>query len=469
MYLEQFKKGILTQFKWEPTQDQAQALDALLAFLLAGNEQELFVLKGYAGTGKTSLMSALIQFLNQHGQACCLMAPTGRAAKVFSSYSRLNASTIHKKIYRQRVVDGSYGGFALSDNLHHHTLFFVDEASMISNSSDEVSEFGSGRLLDDLIRYVYNGNHCRLILMGDTAQLPPVGKLLSPALDPDFLASFGLEVSEYELTQVVRQHDASGLLQNATLLRNALSDNKLQEFPRLKSNQHDVWRIQGDELIECLHQSIQEVGWDECRVVCRSNKRAILYNQGIRSRILYKEEELSTGDLLLVAKNNYYWSQQVPSMGFIANGDLIEVLRVRRQHELYGFRFADIVARFPESQVELEVRVLLDSLTAEAPALDRESQERLYQSVLADYADCRNRKTLYEQLRQDPWLNALQIKYGYAMTCHKAQGGQWKHVYIDQGWIDETALGADYYRWLYTALTRSTEKVFLVNFDERFL
>ena len=468
MTVAQARIEVLEKFGFKPTEDQSEALDRLLTFLSDRSDGQIFVLRGYAGTGKTSLVSALIRFLDDHRYPCTLMAPTGRAAKVLAAASGHPSTTIHKKIYRQKAVSGTADGFSLGENLFDHALFIVDEASMISNGGEEAALFGSGRLLDDLIRYVYNGRHCRLLLMGDTAQLPPVGKTLSPALDEDVLASMGFEVRGMELRQVLRQAEGSLLLDNATRLRESISEGDVDGLPLLQTNQRDVVRLQGEELIERIARSYEEVGMDECRIVCRSNKRAVLFNQGIRSQILYKEEELSTGDLLLVAKNNYFWSEPYPEVPFIANGDLVEVVKVHRTREMYGFRFADLSVRFPETSWEMEVKVILDSLTAEAPALDAASQERLYEAVLEDYADCRNRKELYEKLRKDPWFNALQVKYGYAMTCHKSQGGQWKHIFLDQGWVTDDMMGLEYYRWLYTALTRATEKVWLVNFDDKF-
>lgn len=464
------KTKILEFFPYTPTSDQHRALDLCLNFFIRSGDQEVLLLKGYAGTGKTALISAVVRFLTENKQSCVLMAPTGRAAKVFASYSGHAATTIHKKIYRQKVVDGGYSGFDLNDNLHENTLFFVDEASMISNDNPEGSFFGSGRLLDDLLRYVYSGKRCRLVMMGDTAQLPPVGSAYSPALDRQNLESLGMRVAAVELTQVVRQEQHSLLLDNATALRQALADQLVTELPLLSTGkQSDVLSIQGEDLIDALQSAYDRCGTEECKVVCRSNKQAVRYNLGIRSRIFYKEEELSTGDLLLVAKNNYFWSQAYKEIPFIANGDLIEVRRVRKITELYGFRFADLEVRFPETDWEMEVKVILDSLVSEAPALDQAAQQKLYEAVLLDYVDVGNKKALYAKLRMDPWFNALQVKYGYAMTCHKAQGGQWKEIFLDQGWIAPEMLGAEYYRWLYTALTRAVEKIYLVNFKDEYL
>lgn len=469
MTVNEIRASILGLFGFAPTSDQERALDGILAMMADSGPRQTYVLKGYAGTGKTTLLAAIIRFLDLQRYPCVLMAPTGRAAKVLSAYSGHPATTIHKRIYRQKEVNGQFDGFALNDNLYDRALFIVDEASMISNSQEDASVFGSGRLLDDLCRYVFKGRFCKLILIGDTAQLPPVGRSVSPALDFKVLESLDLNVRGHELRQVVRQAENSQLLSDATDLRLHIASGEVADLPQLSVNQTDVIRLQGEDLIEAITASYQNVGMDECRVVCRSNRRAVLYNLAIRSRILYKEDELSTGDLLLVAKNNYFWSREYQEVPFIANGDLVEVRRVRKTYEMYGFRFADLEVRFPETDWEMEVRVILDSLTAEAPALDEASWQKLYTQVTEDYAHLTNKKELYEALRLDPWLNALQVKYGYAMTCHKSQGGQWKHIFLDQGWVTDEMMGVEYYRWLYTALTRATEKVYLVNFRDEFI
>jgi len=459
---------ITTYFPFEPTVEQTEALNRLSTYLLTGDDTDVFLLKGYAGTGKTSLISALIRYLQANQLDCVLMAPTGRAAKVLASYSGHPAFTIHKTIYRKAT--GENGAFSLNWNRHRNAVFIVDEASMIANETGENAQFGSGHLLEDLLEFVFLGDHCRLILMGDTAQLPPVGQALSPALDPERLRVLGMEAQGMELTQVLRQAGDSGVLRNATALRYAIRFDEVKRFPRLKVNKVDVIRLAGDELSDVLSASYDQVGSEESKVICVSNKRAVLFNKGIRASVLYKEDELTTGDSLLVGRNNYLWSDPYPEIPFIANGDLVEVVRVRKQYEMYGFRFADVEVRFPDYDWELEVSVLLDALEAEAPALDGPRQERLYQAVVEDYAPTHtSKRALFQALRKDPWLNALQIKYGYAFTCHKAQGGQWKHVFIDQGYMTEERLGLDYYRWLYTALTRATERVYLVNFNEECL
>lgn len=482
-------------FGFDPTGEQSEAIAMMSDFLMSRRGMELFLLRGYAGTGKTTLVGALVKTLTELKQPVVLMAPTGRAAKVFSAYAGHPAYTIHKRIYRQKsITDDST--FSLNINLSKHTLFIVDEASMISNEGLSSSVFGSGRLLDDLIQYVYSGEGCRLILMGDTAQLPPVGEEESPALSPSLLASYGLEVYESTLTQVMRQLSESGILYNATQIRCQLMEEQLNEDIRfgqpapkdgksfaIDTQFPDVSHVSGGDLIESLESAYSRWGDDECMIICRSNKRANIYNQGIRSRILYREEELTSGDRIMVVKNNYYWVErelqaliksaksetpQAPlptlPLSFIANGDIAVVRRVRRTRELYGFRFADVLLRFPDyDDYEMETTVLLDTLHSEAPALTREESERLFTAVMEDYADLPLKKDRYQQLRLDPHFNALQIKYAYAVTCHKAQGGQWGCIYLDQGYLPPDASTIDYYRWLYTAFTRATEQIHLIN------
>ena len=488
-------------FAHEPTKEQNLVVYKWEEFLLSRNPNTLFLLRGYAGTGKTSLVAALVKTLLQLKQPVMLLAPTGRAAKVFSSYADAPAYTIHKRIYRQKsIID--MDSFQTNINLHKHTLFIVDEASMISNEGLSGSMFGTGRLLDDLMQFVYSCEGCRLILVGDTAQLPPVGEEESPALSRIVLEGYNLDVMEVHLTEVVRQEQESGILWNATHLRQLMQEEMYYEFPRLRTNFPDVCVMPGDELIEALEDSYHQCGTDQTIVVTRSNKRANIFNNGIRARILDYEEELSCNDLVMVAKNNYYWTEQELSiqnskikkeeaecsmlnaegvasgtrersgnvqcsMPFIANGDVAVIRRFRNERELYGFRFADATLRFPDyDNLEMDVTVLLDTLQSEAPALTRQQQEQLFNAVWEDYPEIRDKRERMKRLRQDPYYNALQIKYAYAVTCHKAQGGQWQHVYIDQGYITEDMLSPDYFRWLYTALTRATEKVFLVNWPK---
>ncbi|MBO6124550.1 MAG: AAA family ATPase [Bacteroidaceae bacterium] len=485
---------IRRNFAHEPTNEQYLVLRKWEEFLLSRKPNTLFLLKGYAGTGKTSLVAALVKTLLQLKQSVMLLAPTGRAAKVFSSYADAPAYTIHKRIYRQKsIVD--MDNFQTNINLHKHTLFIVDEASMISNEGLAGSMFGTGRLLDDLMQFVYSCEGCRLILVGDTAQLPPVGEEKSPALCKGVLEGYDLDVTEIKLTEVVRQEQESGILWNATHLRQLMQDELYYDFPRLRTNFPDVCVMPGDELIEALESSYHHCGMDQTIVVTRSNKRANIFNNGIRARILDYEDELSGNDLVMVAKNNYYWTERINgnvnpefkiqnskfkaqnsqlstlssqlSTSFLANGDVAVVRRFRNERELYGFRFADATLRFPDyDNMELDVTVLLDTLQSEAPALTRQQQEQLFNAVWEDYPEIRDKRERMKRLRQDPYYNALQIKYAYAVTCHKAQGGQWQHVYIDQGYVTEEMLTPDYFRWLYTALTRATEKVFLVNWPK---
>ena len=459
---------IKTNFPYKPTFEQENVVKILADFLFCRKMDVLFLLKGYAGTGKTSLIGALVKTLDQLEQKCVLLAPTGRAAKVFSHYAGHPAYTIHKKIYRQKTFSNEMDNFSINDNLHQHTLFIVDEASMIANDGLSGSMFGTGRLLDDLIQYVYSGQGCRLMLIGDLAQLPPVGEEESPALSADVLKGYGLEVHEAMLTEVVRQLSDSGILWNATELRRYISEEDFFTLPMVKVDGFpDVKVIPGNELIEAIGDSYDRVGMNETIVVCRSNKRANIYNKGIRNTILYREEELETGDLLMVAKNNYFWTEGCKELDFIANGEIAEVRRVRREREMYGFRFADVVLRFPDyDELELEATVLLDTLHTESPALPKEMNDKLFYAVLEDYSDITIKRERMKKMKSDPYYNALQVKYAYAVTCHKAQGGQWKRVFLDQGYMTEDMLSPDYFRWLYTAFTRATETLYLVNWPK---
>ena len=415
-------------------------------------------------------MGALVKTLDALKQKVVLLAPTGRAAKVFSLHSGHQAFTIHKRIYRQKRFSNEMDNFQRDINLSKHTLFIVDEASMISGASVNGMGWGSVSLLDDLVEYVYSGEGCRLMLVGDAAQLPPVGEQLSPAMSVEGLKSFGLRVWAGELTQVVRQHDASGVLMNATALRQAIMTDECTGLPGIQINGFaDVRRVRGDELIEMLEESYSKCGIDQTIVVTRSNKRANIYNNGIRARILGREDELTGGDQLMIAKNNYYWAEtrENPAIDFLANGDVAVVRRVRRICELYGFRFADVLLRFPDyDDDEIEVKVLLDTLQSEAPALTKEQSDALFRAVEEDYAEVTIRRERMKKMKADPFFNAVQVKYAYAITCHKAQGGQWQRVFVDQGYMTEDMLSPDYYRWLYTAFTRTTETLYLVNWPE---
>lgn len=459
---------IKRNFSYKPTEEQENALNSFSNFLLSPSSEKIFVLRGYAGTGKTSLVSALVKTLGEVGRKCVLLAPTGRAAKVFSLYSHHPAYTIHRRIYRQRVFSGDMENFTLNTNLHRQTLFIVDEASMIANEGLSGASFGTGRLLDDLIEYVYSVPGCSLMLVGDTAQLPPVGEEQSPALSVPVLQGYGLEVTECLLTQVVRQAADSGILYNATLLRHSIMKDACFGLPSVRIGKFpDVKVIQGGDLIEAISDSYDKVGMDETIIICRSNKRANLYNRGIRNTILYREDELNAGDVLMVAKNNYFWGADCKELDFIANGDVAVVRRVRRVREMYDFRFADVVLRFPDyDDLELEVTLLLDTLHTDFPSLPREQGEKLFEAVFEDYAHLSSKRERIKKIKEDPYYNALQVKYAYAVTCHKAQGGQWQRVFLDQGYLTDEMVSPDYYRWLYTAFTRATETLYLVNWPK---
>ena len=490
-------------FGLKPTKDQAKVIDSLCEFILTPDADSVFILRGFAGTGKTTLVSALVKTMEQLERECVLMAPTGRAAKVFSLYSDHPAFTIHKRIYRQKSIDKD-SIFTLNFNMRQNLLFICDEASMIAN--DEYlsgSLYGTGRLLDDLVHFVYGGKGCRLILMGDTAQLPPVGDDESPALSDEYMNGYGLNVISHTLTEVVRQTDTSGILWNATHLRTLLENEDIFDLPQIRFKGFpDVRNVPGNELIEALEECYHRDGEDDTIVVTRSNKRANIYNNGIRAQILWCEEVLESGDMLMVAKNNYFWtekelgmrneelgidtqstakhfnpnsSSQIPNseslpFDFIANGDTAIIRRVRNERHFYGFTFADATIAFPDYEdFELDVTVLLDTLQAEAPALTKEQQNTLYNNIMEDYEGdptLHSKQDKLKALRQDPYYNALQIKYAYAVTCHKAQGGQWTNVFIDQGYMTDEMLTPDYFRWLYTAITRATTRIFFVNWPK---
>ena len=453
---------------FQPTDGQVEVLRVFGAFIASRDPRSVMLLSGSAGTGKTTLTAALVRTLAAVGQKVVLMAPTGRAAKVLAVNAGMPALTIHRKIYRQRVFEGD---FNLNDNLHADTLFVVDEASMIANDGFTQSVFGSGRLLDDLVQYVYGGRNCRMMLIGDTAQLPPVGEEESPALSADHMATYDMQVFAASLTEVLRQSRQSGILYNADIIRSMITHDELTQLPRITFARFaDIRIVPGDELIEQLATSYSEVGQDETMVVTRSNKRAAIYNQGIRNTVLGCEEMLTTGDMLMIVKNNYFWTEQQEKapISFIANGDRAVVRRVRCVHELYGLHFADLTLSFPDyDDYELTATAVTDSLMAEAPALTQEQSQALYDGVMADYADIRHKRDRIDKVRHDAHFNAVQIKYAYAVTCHKAQGGQWAHVYVDQGYMTDDMVTPDYIHWLYTAFTRATDKLYLVNWPRQ--
>ncbi len=449
---------------FEPTAQQEELIGLLGEFLMSTDPEKLFLLKGYAGTGKTSVVSALVKMMNELKQKTQLLAPTGRAAKVIANYSGCTAFTIHKRIYRQKSM--AEFRFQLADNLFTHTIFIVDEASMISNSGAETA-FGSGRLLDDLVQYVYSGEGCSLLILGDIAQLPPVMQPHSPALEADKLAGYGLHVTNYTLTHVVRQALESGILHNATMLRTSLMDENTTQFPKFKlASFNDIIRLEGQELIDEIQRSYQGVGVEDTIVITRSNKRANIYNNGIRARVMMKEEELANGDLLMVTRNNYFWNKPYKEIDFIANGDILEVMRVRKYYDMYGFRFVDLTLRSLDYDWEIDARVWLDALQSDSPTQMNEMSNQLFALIADDYPEITTKKERVKKVMESEFYNALHVKFGYAVTCHKAQGGQWKRVFIDQGQLTDQQLGSDYYRWLYTALTRAQDKVFLVNFPD---
>ena len=522
--IQEFIDEVVREFGFTPTHDQLNALETFARFLADREQNCVMVMRGSAGTGKTSLAGAMVRTFTRLGQKLLLMAPTGRAAKVFAMNSGHTAFTIHRKIYREKSYSGIGGQFNLNDNMHKNTLFMIDEASMIGRGGGMTSDFGTGDLLSDLVQFVYNGQNCRMLLVGDCAQLPPVGEEEAPALHAEVLEAMGLKVYECDLREVLRQSQDSGILVNATYIRSltpgpsprrgeillqsdsGLIDSNMGEsrlnsslsprrgevqlqsdsgldfsefscdnllkvgLPRIRFKGFaDIVMVPGDELVERISSSYADVGMDETMVVTRSNKLANVYNQGIRATVLDREDELCTGDLLMVVKNKYLDKPQGDhgQLAFIANGDRVKVQRVRNIRELFGFRFADVWLQFPDyDDFEMQQTVILDTLTTEAPALTHEQQEQLYEAVMEDYADIPLKRDRMAKLKQDEYFNALQIKYAYAVTCHKAQGGQWAHVYIDQGYMTDDMLTPDYIHWLYTAFTRATEKLFLVNWPK---
>ena len=483
---------IKAELPFEPNAEKEELLKALGAFLVSRDERKAFILRGYAGTGKTSVISALVRALAQLKQPTVLLAPTGRAAKVFSRYAGTQAYTIHKKIYRQTQLGKE--SFTLNDNLHRGTLFIIDEASMLSGQRDNPT-FGSGCLLDDLVRYVYSGSNCSLLLVGDDAQLPPVGSIMSPALDTEYMRGYGLQVTGFQLTAVARQALDSGILSEATRLRELLNAPDTQNIQIIPNNS-DIIHVPGEQVIEQLENSWREVGAEDTLIIARSNKMTNLYNGGIRARVLWKEDDLSNGDRLMVTKNNYFWAEEYEDLEFIANGDMFEIERLTNRHEMYGFHFAKASLRSVDYNWEIDALIWLDTLTTDSPEANYQLQRDLFARITEDYPEIRNKKELIKKIYDSPYFNALQVRFAYCVTCHKAQGGQWKHVYIDPGLpitgdgLQESPLHNPYslthnpsplthnpsllthspspitpqehLRWLYTALTRSTEKIFLL-------
>jgi exodeoxyribonuclease-5 len=461
---------IIEEIKFDPTDCQREMADKAAEFITIDNPNVVFLLKGYAGTGKTTALSALVRVLDTLKMKTVLFAPTGRASKVLSRYAGKPATTIHKKIYRQQSNTDGYGKFALDRNLHTNTIFFVDEASMISNLTQEQVFFGSGNLLSDLIEYVMSGENCRLVIAGDTAQLPPVGFSVSPALEEEELKYFDLEVIKCELTEVVRQALKSGILENATIIRNLLADEQPAGYWKINTvGFKDIVRIGGADLIEEISNCYSRYGIDETIVVTRSNKRANKFNEGIRRAVLYREEQISMGDLVMIVKNNYYWTKQSEEFDFIANGDIAEVVRIRKFEEKYGFHFVNVTLRLIDyKDAEIDCKIILDTLTIEAPSLTQADQKKLFEEISQDYPEIRNKRKLWEKLRENEYFNALQVKFSYAITCHKSQGGQWKAVFLDHGYLTEEMIDREYLRWAYTAFTRPTDILYLVNFNKEF-
>jgi len=463
-----FKQQILVHFDHAPTEDQNRLIMELERFLKEKDGKQLFILKGYAGTGKTSVLGAFVKALTHFKLKTRLLAPTGRAAKVLSLKASKEAFTIHKQIYRRKSSVDESAGMGLAPNLHTNTVFIVDEASMIADYS-VLNDGGvsSRNLLDDLMEYVYAAKNCRMIFLGDEGQLPPVGCDHSPALDANYLKNnyFGLTITEFSLTKVLRQSDESGILFNATQLR-SLEDEETPTF-RTKGFK-DLIRLPGDEFQDTLESSYGNHGMEETMIITRSNKRANAYNNQIRSRILWYEEPLCSGDCLMVVKNNYYWVDDQSKMGFIANGESLKVIRVKKVEEMYGFEFALVIVKFIDYDEipEMEVLVFMESLQVEAPSIPRQRLRELFYAIEQDHLHEKNKRKRYERILKDPYFNALQVKYAYAVTCHKSQGGQWASVFIDQGYIEPEMINKEYHRWLYTAITRASEKVYLVNFPD---
>jgi len=468
--VSEFEEMVAGNLPFVPNSDQQTAIKKISDFIFDNDERSVFVLKGYAGTGKTNLISAFTRVLPNIKWRSVLLAPTGRAAKVIGNYAKKEAFTIHKKIFRKHFGENGTMMFSLAENLHRNTLFIVDEASMIN--ADNPNEQGFfNTLLENLFEYVYSGNNCKLILIGDTAQLPPVNSADSPALDINYLKSaFHLNIRSIELKEVARQQNESGILLNATQLR-ILLEEKAFVFPKLECNA-DVVNLSGDELEDTLNSAISKYGEDNVKIISRSNKRANLFNQNYRNRIKLYDEDVCTGDKLMIVKNNYFWlPEKSNDLGFIANGDIVEITRINNKENIYGFNFVDCDVRFCdyENLPTQQVKIITEALHSDNPALNTEEQKKLYQNILEDIADEPNRGLKMAYLKKSPYYNALQVKFSYAVTCHKSQGGQWPVIFIDQGFIKEENVDKNFIRWLYTAITRASEKVYLINFNPLFI
>ena len=471
MTFSEFKRDIEHHFGHYPTADQDNAINVFSQFLASRDSMPAMILRGSAGTGKTSLVAAMVQTLIDLRQKVVLLAPTGRAAKVLSLNCERPASTIHRKIYRQKTGSAD---FSLDINLHVDTLFVVDEASMISTlpqvQSEGMPNFigNGGGVIDDLVTYVYSGRNCRLMLVGDTAQLPPVGEDEAPALQRGVMECYGIRVFECDLSEVMRVQIKSGILWNANKVRRLITHDAATQLPKIRfSGFDDIISLPGNEIVESLEQSYAREGMDDTIVITRSNKTANIYNNGIRTQVLGHDEPLCSGDRIMIVKNHYFDDEENPPLPFIANGDMAVVRRVRRVRQFYGFTFADLTLQFPDyDDVELDMTAILDTLQGDAPALTPQQQKQLYDNVMEDYQDLPRKADRLKAMKKDIYYNALQIKFAYAVTCHKAQGGQWSHVYMDQGYMTDDMLTPDYIHWLYTALTRAQKKLFLVNWNK---
>ncbi|PHS63965.1 MAG: ATP-dependent endonuclease [Flavobacterium sp.] len=471
METPKFYLNLVKDFPHNPTNKQDRALRLLADFMLNKNENEVFLLKGYAGTGKTTIVGTLVKNIEKVKQSVVLLAPTGRAAKVISNYSKKEAFTIHKKIYYPKSQKGGGVSFTLQKNKHRNTIFIVDEASMIPDINQDAKLFENGSLLDDLIQYIYSGHQCKLLLIGDTAQLPPVKLDVSPALEKHILENYyNKEVVSIELNEVVRQKEDSGILFNATLIRKQLEEGFYDTFKLQEENFPEVIRpVDGQELMDALEDCYSNLGNEETVFIVRSNKRANLYNQNIRTKILYQESELAAGDYLMVVKNNYYWVETNSEAGFIANGDIIEILEIFSIKELYGFRFATVNIRMIDypNMKPFETVLLLDTLSSETPSLTYEQSNKLYQEVMKDYEHETSKYKKFLSVKKNVYFNSLQVKFSYAITCHKSQGGQWNTVFVEQPYLPN-GVDKDYLRWLYTAITRAKEKLYLIGFKDDF-
>ncbi|ANO49233.1 ATP-dependent endonuclease [Flavobacterium columnare] len=459
------------KFPFQPTVKQDVFFGKVAEFVESSNKNELFVLKGYAGTGKTTLISTIVNHLAEVQKKYVLLAPTGRAAKVIANYSEKQAFTIHKKIYFPKKGSGGGVRFTMQTNKHTNTIFIVDESSMISDVDTDSTLYGSSSLLDDLMSYVYSGQNCKMIMIGDTAQLPPVNLDISPALNVETLSlNYDKEVYSIELDEVMRQEANSGILYNATELRELLKDHFVTAFQFKLKGFKDIFRLSdGYDIQDAINQAYSNYSIEDTTFIVRSNKRANQYNQQIRSKILGKESELSVGDFLMVVKNNYFWLKDSDEAGFIANGDIIEVLEIRSIKELYGFKFAVVKIRMVDypNQRPLDTILLLDTITSESPSLTYEESNKLYQEVTKDYENERAQYKKYQKVKNNEYFNALQVKFSYAITCHKSQGGQWNTVFIEQPYL-ASDIDKDFVRWLYTAMTRAKDKLYLIGFKDEF-